>query len=84
MRYVVDYSYLTKRGRVWWYNRRVPKKFAHLDTRKRIYETLRTGSLDEACILRNQLVEADAPFGGHLPLPSKLATTQAVLGKCCG
>ena len=58
MRCVVDNSYLVKRGRVWWYNRRVPKKFAHLDTRKRIYETLRTGSLDEACILRDQMANA--------------------------
>jgi integrase len=78
MRYVVDYSYLVKRGRVWWYNRRVPKKFAHLDTRKRIYETLRTGSLDEACILRDQMVEADDAYWGALAIAEQ---TGGVKGK---
>ena len=36
MRIHMGMSYLMLRGDVWWYNRRVPSKFAHLDTRKRI------------------------------------------------
>lgn len=74
----MDHSYLVKRGRVWWYNRRVPKKFAHLDTRKRIYETLRTGSLDEAAILRDQIADADDAYWAALAIADQ---TGGVEGK---
>lgn len=62
MRYVVDDSYLHQRNGVWWYNRRVPKKYAHLDTRSRIRKSLETRSVDTARILRDQLVEADNDY----------------------
>ncbi len=46
MKRVEDNSYLEQRGRVWWYNRRVPRKFAHLDTRKRIKVSFRLRPID--------------------------------------
>ena len=42
MRIRMDMSYLMLRGDVWWYNRRIPAKYAHLDTRKRIRKSLDT------------------------------------------
>lgn len=62
MRYVVDKSFLHKRGGVWWYNRRIPKQYAHLDTRERIRMSLNTSSEDEAFALRDSLVEADSLY----------------------
>ena len=59
MKRVDDNSYLEQRGRVWWYNRRVPSKFAHLDSRKRIKESLGTTSIDQARYKRDLLAEAD-------------------------
>ena len=46
--------------------------------RERIYETLRTGSLDEACILRDQMVEADDAYWGALAVADQ---TGGVKGK---
>ena len=57
MKRVDDNSYLEQRGRVWWYNRRVPSKFAHLDSRKRIKESLGTTSIDQARYKRDLLAE---------------------------
>ena len=57
MKRVEDNSYLEQRVRVWWYNRRVPRKFAHFDTRKRIKESLGTMSLEQARYMRNLLAE---------------------------
>ena len=48
MKRVKDNSYLEQRGRVWWYNRRVPKRYSHLDTRKRIKESLGTTPVEQA------------------------------------
>lgn len=48
MKRVVGISYLEQRGRVWRYNRRVPRKFAHLNTCKQINESLGTTSLEQA------------------------------------
>lgn len=66
MRYVVDNTYLQQRGRVWWYFRRVPSKFAHLDTRGTIRQTLETASVDEARFRRDALAEADDLYWNSL------------------
>ena len=58
----MDISYLMLRGDVWWYNRRVPSKYAHLDPRKRIRKSLDTYAKEEACLLRDKLVEADTQY----------------------
>ncbi len=66
MRYVVDNTYLQQRGRVWWYFRRVPSKFAHLDTRGTIRQTLETASVDEARFRRDALADADELYWNSL------------------
>lgn len=68
MKRVEDNSYLEKRGRVWWYNRRVPRKFAHLDSRSRIKESLATTSLEQARYKRDRLAEADDHFWASLAI----------------
>ncbi|MEO9969178.1 MAG: DUF6538 domain-containing protein [Hyphomonadaceae bacterium] len=64
----MDKSFLMKRGDVWWYNRRIPKRFAHLDDRKRIRKSLDTYSLEEACLLREKFVDADNQYWASLAL----------------
>ena len=64
----MDKSYLIKRGDVWWYNRRVPGRFQSVDPRKRIRLSLDTYALEEACLLRDQLVEADNQYWAALEL----------------
>lgn len=66
MRRIVDVTYLHKRDHVWWYNRRVPKQFAHLDTRGRIRQSLNTTSLEEARVKRDLLCEADERYWAAL------------------
>ncbi|MGV6801951.1 MAG: DUF6538 domain-containing protein [bacterium] len=68
MKRVEDNSYLEQRGRVWWYNRRVPRKVAHLDTRKRIKESLGTTSLEQARYKRDLLAEADDHYWASLQI----------------
>ena len=58
----MDRSYLMKRGDVWWYNRRIPSRYRVFDARKRIRLSLDTYALEEACLLRDQLVEADNQY----------------------
>lgn len=72
MKRVEDNSYLEQRGRVWWYNRRVPKKFAHLDSRKRIKESLGTTSLEQARYKRDRLAEADDHYWASLALADQV------------
>lgn len=64
----MDDTYLHKRGRVWWYFRRVPKQYALLDTRGMIRQTLATASLDEARHYRDALAEADELYWSSLLL----------------
>ena len=64
----MDESYLHQRDGIWWYNRRVPAKYSHLDTRGRIRKSLATRSLDTASILRDQLVDADEAYWVALSL----------------
>lgn len=71
MKRVEDNSYLERRGRVWWYNRRVPKRFVHLDTRKRIKESLATTSLEQARYKRDLLAEADDHYWASLKIANE-------------
>ena len=66
LRRVEDNSYLERRGRVWWCNRRAPRKFAHLDTRKRITESLGATSIGQARYKRDLLAEADDQYWASL------------------
>jgi len=68
MKRVEDNSYLEQRGRVWWHNRRVPRRFAHLDTRKQIKASLGTTSLDQARYKRGLLAEADDQYWASLQI----------------
>ena len=68
MRVRMDKSYLMKRGDVWWYNRRVPERVRHLDPRGRIRKSLDTYALEEACLLRDKLAEADTQYWAALKL----------------
>ena len=68
MKRVEDNSYLELRGRVWWYNRRVPSRFAHLDSRKRIKESLGTRSVEQARHKRDLLAEADDHYWASLKI----------------
>ena len=52
--------------------------YAHLDTRARVRISLETASLDEACILRDRLAEADESYWAALRLADG---TEAALGK---
>lgn len=54
--------YLKKRGRVYWYRRRVPNAYAGLDTRIWVEESLRTQSLETARLRRDLKAEADEAF----------------------
>ena len=63
---VEDNSYLEQRGRVWWYNRRVPERFARLDTRRRIKESLGTTSFEQARRKRDLLAEAGDHYWASL------------------
>lgn len=68
MKRVEDNSYLERRGRVWWYNRRVPTKCAHLYTRRRIKESLGTTSVEQARYKRDLLAEADDHYWASLQI----------------
>lgn len=54
--------YLKKRGGVYWYRRRVPRHFCHLDPRGRIEETLNTDSLETARLRRDLKVVEDEKY----------------------
>lgn len=67
----MDETYLHQRGRVWWYFRRVPKQYAHLDTRGMIRQTPATTAHEEARLLRDALAEADELYWSPLVLASE-------------
>lgn len=50
--------YLKKRGQIWWYRRRVPEQFRHLDSRDVIERSLKTKS-HETARLRRDLIETE-------------------------
>lgn len=55
-------KFLLKRGKRWYYQRRVPEQFAHLDQRRFAKVSLKTESLEVARLRRDQLAEADDEY----------------------
>jgi hypothetical protein len=51
--------FLLKRGERWYYQRRVPEQFAHLDQRGFAKVSLKTESLEIARLRRDQLAEGE-------------------------
>jgi len=60
--------YLVKLGGIYYYQRRVPKRFSHIDTRTKPRLSLRTDNLDLARIRRDHLEEADEQMWSALAL----------------
>ena len=58
---------MQKRG-FWYYQRRVPKKYAHIDARRFVKKALRTKSVDEAISKRDALIIADNEYWEALSL----------------
>lgn len=58
--------YLKPREGIWHYQRRVPKRLAHLDDRGLIQKTLETDSLDEARLRRDAIETADEAYWSSL------------------
>jgi len=54
--------FLTKRGERWYYQRLVPGRFSHIDSRPRVRYSLRTTSLEIARLRRDALAEADLSY----------------------
>ena len=67
---IVDYDtkLLIKKRGYWYYQRRVPKKYAHIDHRKYVKKALRTKAIDEAIAKRDALVKADNEYWSALAL----------------
>ena len=64
----------------------MPRKFAHLDTRKRIKESLGTTSIEQARYKRNLLAEADDHYWASLKIadeavPSSNREVSAAVGR---
>jgi len=57
---------LILRGDIWYYQRRVPKKFRHVESRPIVRSSLNTDSLIIARRRRDALVEADDLFWAAL------------------
>lgn len=55
-------QYLMERAGRWYYQRFIPARFAHVDSRKRIRSALRTTSIDIARLRRDALAEADDAY----------------------
>ena len=58
---------MQKRG-FWYYQRRVPKKYAHINARRFVKKALRTKSVDEAISKRDALIIADNEYWEALSL----------------
>lgn len=63
-----DTKMLFKKRGYWYYQRRVPKKYAHIDHRKNVKKALRTKSIDEAIAKRDALIKADNEYWAALAL----------------
>lgn len=61
-------KFLLQRGARWYYQRRVPKQFAHVDPRRFAKVSLKTRSLELARVRRDQLAEADDQYWMSLAL----------------
>lgn len=55
-------QYLMERAGRWYYQRFIPARFQHVDSRKRIRTALRTKSVDIARLRRDALAEADDAY----------------------
>lgn len=58
---------IQKRG-YWYYQRRVPKKYAHIDHRRFVKKALGTKSIDDAIAKRDALIKADDEYWLSLSL----------------
>ena len=67
---IVDYDtkLLIKKRGYWYYQRRIPKKYTHIDHRKYSKKALRTKAIDEAIAKRDALVKADNEYWSALAL----------------
>jgi len=63
-----DTKLLHKKRGYWYYQRRVPLKYAHLDNRRYVKKALRTKAIDEAIAKRDALVKADNEYWAALEL----------------
>ncbi len=54
--------FLLQRGKRWYYQRRVPSQFSHIDERRFAKVSLKTQSLEVARLRRDQLAEADDEY----------------------
>lgn len=63
-----DTKLLIKKRGYWYYQRRVPKKFAHVDPRRYVKKALRTKAVDEAIAKRDALIKADNEYWTALSL----------------
>ena len=57
-----DFKYLVERNGTWYYVRRVPDNYAHVDSRIRVKKSLKTKSFDLARLRRNDLIKADDAY----------------------
>jgi len=57
-----DTKMLLQKGGYWYYQRRVPKRYAHIDSRKFVKKGLRTKSIDDAIAKRNAMIKADDEY----------------------
>lgn len=57
-----DFKYLVERSGTWYYVRRVPDNYAHVDSRIRVKKSLKTKSIDLARLRRNDLIKADDEY----------------------
>lgn len=57
-----QHKFLLLRGEKWQYHRRVPRRFAHVDSRRFVRAALHTKSLEIAILRRDALVEADDAY----------------------
>ena len=63
-----DTKLLIKKRGYWYYQRRIPKEYAHIDHRKYSKKALRTRAIDEAIAKRDALVKADDEYWSALAL----------------
>ena len=63
-----DTKMLMQKREYWYYQRRVPKKYAHIDSRRFVKKALGTKSIDEALAKRDALIRADDEYWMALSL----------------
>lgn len=71
-------QYLKQRKSHWYYVRRVPSRYADVDTRRLIKTALKTSSLEVARVRRDSLAEADDLYWSSLITSSQNSLNGAV------